>query len=632
MSSDAAAGRTRFLGIEGGATRTVVVLADETERLLARVEAGPANLRLMSDAELKEHLRSLAAQFKKPAAIGIGLAGLRTESDRTRVLRAAEVAWPGVPCVAVADLETAMAIAGPSRQPVAARVLVLSGTGSCCFGRALDGRVGKVGGWGHWLGDKGSGYEIGLRALKAAVHYYDVHGVWPTLGSALLRALQLNEPEDLVEWIQRAEKREIAALAVEVFEAWKNRDKIAADVLQGAAASLAKDAAACAQRLTRPPARVQFIFAGSVLLKQPRFARLVSKQLAERWPEAEVTRLRAEGALGAVRLARELWRSGAQSQASRVVTESGGVKAKAAAVRLPSSNGAPSPLPVATAMSPTEERNPASLQLDRMPLSAAIGLMLREESKVTALLRGREREIARCIRLIVAALRKGGRLFYVGAGTSGRLGALDASECPPTFRASPDQVQGIMAGGQQALWQSLEGAEDDAVAGTQAVRFRGVTSRDVVIGIAASGRTPFVWGALDYARRCHARTALVCFNPNWRIAPAHRPDVVIAVDLGPEVLTGSTRLKAGTATKLLLNMFTTLAMVQLGKVVSNLMVDLNPSNVKLRDRAVRIVRELTDWPEAQAKAALEQNDWVIKLALKNGPGGTRLRRKGADRP
>ena len=175
-------------------------------------------------------------------------------------------------------------------------------------------------------------------------------------------------------------------------------------------------------------------------------------------------------------------------------------------------------------------------------------------------------------------------------------------------------VQGIMAGGQAALWSAVEGAEDDASAAGRAVQFRGVTSRDTVVGIAASGRTPYVWGALDEARRRGAGTILLCFDPQVPIPSGRRPNVVIAPKIGPEVLTGSTRLKAGTATKLVLNMFTTLAMVRMGKVMGNLMVDVKASNVKLRDRATRIVRELAGVDGDQARAALVKNDWTIKKA------------------
>jgi N-acetylmuramic acid 6-phosphate etherase len=194
------------------------------------------------------------------------------------------------------------------------------------------------------------------------------------------------------------------------------------------------------------------------------------------------------------------------------------------------------------------------------------------------------------------------------------LGVLDASECPPTFRTPPAMVQAIIAGGQIALWQSTEAAEDDWAAGAHAVRFRGGSRRDVVVGITASGQTPFVWGAMAEARRRGAATILVCFNPFLKIARAAKPTLTIAPSVGPELLTGSTRLKAGTATKLILNVFTTLAMTHLGKVVSNLMVDVAPTNAKLRDRAVRIVQALTGANYATARAALARSGDVIRKA------------------
>ena len=256
------------------------------------------------------------------------------------------------------------------------------------------------------------------------------------------------------------------------------------------------------------------------------------------------------------------------------------------------------------------------MNLDRMPLSEAIALMLREDEKIPAALRAERAKIERGVRLIVRAFRQGGRLFYVGAGTSGRLGVLDASECPPTFRTEPEMVQGVIAGGQQAIWSAVEGAEDDAVAGGRALDFRGVNRRDVVVGIAASGRTPFVWGALAEAKRRGATTMLLCFNPHLKIPRALRPTLVLAPKIGPEILTGSTRLKAGTATKLILNLFTTLAMVRLGKVLGNLMIDVKASNTKLRDRAARIVRELTGAEYAVAERALAQTGWKIKEACR----------------
>ncbi|HEY6169012.1 MAG TPA: N-acetylmuramic acid 6-phosphate etherase [Verrucomicrobiae bacterium] len=600
-----------LLGIEGGGTRTVALLADASGKLLQRVETGPANLRLLTDAQLVRHLRAIARSLPKPSALAIGLAGARGEKEWQRIRSAAGKVWPGVSCHATNDLETALAADSAFHIPHSAlpQVLVVSGTGSCCYGRTPDGRALQFGGWGHLLGDKGSGFEIGLRALKAVVYYLDRDGGWSRLGQQILRALSLNEPNDLIPWAQSANKADIAALAVEVFKAGTKRDAIARDILEGAAHSLAKDAVSCAARLCgklkaqssklKAERPVQFVFAGSVLLKQPAFARKVGKLIVARWPGAIIAPLNRESAWGAVALARESSKFKGQSSnaPTPIIPHS--------AFRIPHSRE----------LSPTERRHPLSMNLDRLPLAEAIALMLREDEKVPVAVLGERKHIKRAVQLVTRAFKRGGRLSYVGAGTSGRLGILDASECPPTFRADPEMVQGIIAGGQRAITMAVEGAEDDADAGARAIQFRGVTKRDVVVGIAASGRTPFVWGALNAAKKLGAPTVLISFNPHLEIPRALRPAVVITPDLGPEILTGSTRLKSGTATKLILNILTTLAMVRLGKVLGNLMVDLNPSNVKLRDRAVRIVRELTGADYDRAKAALEKSGWVVKKAV-----------------
>jgi N-acetylmuramic acid 6-phosphate etherase len=586
-----------FLGIEGGGTRTIALLADATSRLLQRAEFGPANLRLLTDAQLSGRLREIAQAFPRPAALGIGLAGGRGETEWARIQMAAAKVWRGVPCHATNDLETALAAAG-STASAGVQVLVLSGTGSCCYGRGARGGLARMGGWGHLLGDKGSGYEIGLRALKAVVFYLDRDHIWSRLGRQLLRTLQLNEPGDLVAWIQQAPKEQVAALALEVFDAATRGDRIARDILDGAASHLAKDAASCARKLVKTGAPARFILAGSVLLKQPAFARRVARNIKALWPGALVESLKREGAWGAVALAQGLPRGDAPQPSS--------LRQPAVAFL------ADTPQP----LSPTEQRNPRSTHFDRLNTRAAIGLMLSEEARVPRALLAERAKLERAVKAVVRAFRRGGRLFYVGAGTSGRLGILDASECPPTFRTDPERVQGIIAGGQRAIWQAVEGAEDDAAAGARSLQFRGVGQKDVVVGIAASGRTPFVWGALKEARRRGAFTVLLCFNPHLKLPRADRPGLLLAPRIGPEVLTGSTRLKAGTATKLVLNLLTTLAMVRLGKVTGNLMVDLNPSNVKLRERAVRIVRELTGASDETARAALEQGGWVVKTALR----------------
>jgi N-acetylmuramic acid 6-phosphate etherase len=254
------------------------------------------------------------------------------------------------------------------------------------------------------------------------------------------------------------------------------------------------------------------------------------------------------------------------------------------------------------------------MDLDRLPLAEALARMQANDSGIHTALEAARPQILRAIELAVAALKAGGRMFYVGAGTSGRLGVLDAAELPPTFQTDPALVQGLIAGGERALTAAVEGIEDDADAGQRDLRARGLAARDWVLGIAAGGTTPYVHGALDYARSLGAKTVFLACVPRAQVSD--RCEVSIRVVTGPEFLTGSTRLKAGTATKLVLNAISTLTMVQLGKVRSNLMVDLNATgNEKLRDRARRIFSELTGASPERAAAALEAAGGSLKLAL-----------------
>jgi N-acetylmuramic acid 6-phosphate etherase len=584
-----------YLGIEGGGTRSTVRMEDEAGALLTEFAVGPAVLSLMSDRELQWHLRAIAARLpQEPTAIGIGLAGVRTVTDAERLRRAAARVWPQVPCVATNDLETALAAEPAGRKPVA-RVLVLSGTGSCCFGRAPDGRTAKVGGRGHVIGDRASACDIGLRALRAVMADLDHRGRMGPLGAALLNALMFNEPEQLIPWSVQASKTEIGNLAVTVFAVAAKGDALAKKLLADSAVMLAEDACACAGQLAGAGEPVEFVFNGGVLLKNPAFLRDLCRRLRACVPQARLTPLKRPSVVGAVALARQL---GVVAPAK---AHSPG-RQRFAGLVLP-----PEVADLAVlAASPTERRNPRSMKLDRLSVEKAVDLMLSEDAGIPQALAREKRGIAEVAKAVARAFEAGGRLFYVGAGTSGRLGVLDASEIPPTFRAPREQVQGIIAGGRLALWSAVEGAEDDVQAGAVALDQRQVGQDDVVIGIAASG----------------AFTVLLCFNPAMRQAlrglkqKDWLPKRVIAPDVGPEVLTGSTRLKAGTATKLVLNLITTLAMVRVGKVISNLMVDLNPSNAKLRDRAERMLVELTGRSREEAKAALVATGWVVKEAYR----------------
>lgn len=262
----------------------------------------------------------------------------------------------------------------------------------------------------------------------------------------------------------------------------------------------------------------------------------------------------------------------------------------------------------------TEHRNPRTTDIDLATTLEIVDAMNAEDRTVAdAVARVRE-PVARAMGFVEDAFRAGGRLFYVGAGTSGRLGILDASECPPTFGSDPDLVQGIIAGGEPAVFRSQEGAEDHPAGGAQAVDERGVRQGDVVVGIAASGTTPFVRGALLRARERGARTVMLACTP-IDAEFEQRVDQAIVAVTGPEVVTGSTRLKAGTATKMILNMLTTGAMIRTGKTFGNLMVDLRATNVKLADRSERIVMEVCDVTREVARDLLQAADRSVKLAI-----------------
>lgn len=262
----------------------------------------------------------------------------------------------------------------------------------------------------------------------------------------------------------------------------------------------------------------------------------------------------------------------------------------------------------------TERRNPASSEIDLLDVPALVDLFLREDATVPAAVARQRGEIEAAVAEVERAFRAGGRLIYVGAGTSGRLGVLDAAECPPTFGTDPALVRGLIAGGSAALTNAIEGAEDRPDDGAAAIRDVAVTLHDAVVGIAASGGTPFVHGALAEAAAIGATVMLfTCADPPRDLAKLCR--VVIQVDVGPEIVTGSTRLKAGTATKLVLNMLTTGALVRLGKTYGNLMVDLQARNRKLHDRGERIVREVLGVSSDTARQALAAAGGSVRTAI-----------------
>lgn len=261
----------------------------------------------------------------------------------------------------------------------------------------------------------------------------------------------------------------------------------------------------------------------------------------------------------------------------------------------------------------TEKSNPKTHQIDEMTINEILNVMNEEDQTIALAVQKVLPQVEEVIKHVVKAFQNDGRLLYVGAGTSGRIGVLDAVECPPTFSTSPDLVQAILAGGEGAIFRAVEGAEDDEELGATDLKNIALTDRDVVIGIAASGRTPYVIGALKFANQCGATTVSLSSNENSIIS--NFASIHIEVVTGPEILTGSTRLRAATAHKMILNMISTASMIKTGKVYQNFMVDLNASNYKLKERAKKIVCTVTNVNSSTAEAVLVETDYNVKLAI-----------------
>jgi N-acetylmuramic acid 6-phosphate etherase len=590
----------RILGVEGGGTKTAWVLVEAMTssgdagiefRILNQGKLPPSNLRLTTPERLREIFAGLPREVDRA---GVFLAGCGTEEDRQSLALICRDIWPNAKIVTGSDRDSGFAAALDHGDGI----VVNAGSGSSVTGRRAD-RIERAGGWGHILGDTGGGYFLSIEALRLILREYDLHRGEMQFTAKILHALSLNNLDELVRWAQTADKMEIAMLAPVVFEAAAGGDARVNEIVEEAARVLCEYTEAVASRLHLLAPKVALM--GGLFYRDSIYTHAFRRRLKKNLPDARVTTAERPPELGAAWLAAEM-RDSVTLQPKLSGRE---IDYLAAAL--------------------TEQRNPRSENLEKMSVRKLVELFVEEESSVEDALRAATADLAKAIEMVTGSLRNGGRLFYVGTGSSGRIGVLDASEIPPTFGASPDLVQGVIAGGVTALYRSVEGAEDEESAGALAMRERGIRNSDVVIGITASGRTPFVLGALACAKSLGAKTILLTCNPTVvaGVSPAAAGtaastvdgDLVIALAVGPEVLTGSTRLKAGTATKVALNIVSTGAMVALGKVRGNLMIDLHTSNAKLRDRAVRVVADLAQCDYDSALRQLEAADWNLRAIV-----------------
>jgi N-acetylmuramic acid 6-phosphate etherase len=586
----------RILGVEGGGTKTawalVETVASASGTEFCIVDQGrlpPSNFRLTKP----ERLRAIFAELPKEIdRAGVFLAGCRTGEDRRVLTEACLEIWPKAKIVTGSDRQSGLAAALDH----ADGIVVNAGSGSSVTGRRGD-KIERAGGWGHILGDAGGGYSLSVQALRLVLREYDLHRIELDFTAKILHALSLNNFDELVRWVQTADKMEIAMLAPVVFETAAAGGAPMMEIIEEGAGVLCEYTEAVADRLHLLAPKVVLI--GGLFYRDSIYTHAFRRRLKKNLPDARITTAERAPELGAAWLAVEPHDHAAfHSKPSQIE-----INGLAAAL--------------------TEKRNPRSENLEKMSAQQLVELFVREEKFVHDALSAAAADLACAIEIVTESMRNGGHLFYVGAGSSGRIGVLDASEIPPTFGAPPHLVQGIIAGGVTALHRSVEGAEDEESAGALALDERGLNSADVVIGITASGRTPFVLGALARAKSLGAKTILLSCNPAVAVTghggrPESTPptcDLLITLAVGPEILAGSTRLKAGTATKIALNAISTGAMIGLGKVRGNLMIDLRTTSTKLRDRAVRIVAEVTQRDYESARSLLEASDWNLRAAL-----------------
>jgi N-acetylmuramic acid 6-phosphate etherase len=559
---------------------------------------GGSNLMLVGREGLRKVVREIASKVPMaPQAIGAGFAGARGKKEMEMARGVLRQVWPRVRKVVVGqDTDSALGAAWG----VEDGFLVIAGTGSNVVGR-VKGKKYSAGGHGHVLGDAGSGYDLAQRAIRAVLRERDREGKAPALGATLMAHSGAADLDHLVREIYRSHGKEwLAGFAPGILRAAERGDPLACRVVRASALELAERAGELAKRVG--VGRPRWALTGG-LFQNGFYRQSFVRALRGIFSGAEVSVLKTSGEVGAARMiAGSLLRVGEEVDAKR-------------------------PL-VSVETLPTERTNPRSRGLHKKSVDQLVRLFVEEEAFTVRALHKARGEIQKAAEIVSRALQRGGRLFYVGAGTSGRLGVLDASEMPPTFHAPPEQVQAILAGGPEAIFRAQEGAEDDAEAGKRSVSERRVGKRDVLVGLTASGRTPFVHGALREGCRLGAATVLVTAHPNWSpVKGGVRPQAVVRLDVGPELIAGSTRLKAGTATKMVCNILSSVAMIRLGRVFDNLMVNVVPSNEKLHARAIQLVRALTQTSVEEARSALHLSGGKVTVAVQGLKKVSRLPRK-----
>ena len=562
------------LGIDGGATKSSFTLVNQEYKYSKIFSAPSINTANQKRAELKKIFHQIRDKVSKNingklVAVSACLAGANEKHEISKIKNDLQTLWKPQKIFISHDMDSAL-FAGIGS---ADGIVAISGTGSCTYGRFRN-KSYKAGGWGELIGDSGSAYHIAHSGIRSVFREYDKFAKVNALGRRLLRDSNSPNLPTFAKKLRSHSKREIAFYCQSVFECAKKNDEISRQIIQHSAKTLAEQIFVIWENLGRP--EIPVTIGGSVLRNSDFYKKLFHQELLKIWPDAILKIPELQACQGAALI--------------------GLHKIKKSKISVPSSKSIRSRISspkINLSHLPTEKTNPRTKDLSKVKTSTAIELLICEDERfLMSSIKKAKSKISKVISAVSHSFQTNGRLIYVGAGTSGRLGVLDASECVPTFGVSSSLVQGIIAGGDLALKSSIEGSEDNFYQGTIAIKRAKINPSDVVLGISASGRTPFVLGALQEADKIGAYTALLdCSYDSKETVPTVKTR--ISLPTGPESICGSTRMRAGTATKIVLNLISTLSMVNTGRVLGNQMIHMKTSNEKLKARALKLVIDLS---------------------------------------